>query len=70
LKLVGTLAVVIAFIIALIVLVLVASAYRKNLGKPSERVMISKYQIFLTYSPQTMFQIQLVTMNGKEVFLK
>jgi len=46
LKLAGTLAGVIAFIIGLTVLVLVTSAYREKIGKAGEKVMISKCQIF------------------------
>lgn len=48
-KRVRTVAGVIAFIIGLSVLVMVTSAYRKKHGKPTEKVMISKSQIFMIY---------------------
>jgi hypothetical protein len=59
LKRVGTLAGVAAFIMVLTVLVFVTSASRKKLGKPAEKVMISKSQIFMICLNST--QIVLLT---------
>jgi len=59
LKRAGTLAGVVAFIMVLTVLVFVTSASKKKLGKPAEKVMISKSKIFMICLNST--QIVLLT---------
>jgi len=49
LKLAGTLAGVVAFIIGLTILVLITTAYKNKFGKPSVKVMTSKSLIFMIY---------------------
>jgi hypothetical protein len=62
-KLIRTLAGVIAFVIGLIVLVLITSSSRKKIGKPGENLVIKKSKIFKIFlnSTQIVFQTELVT---------